>query len=75
MTLKTQIGYDIYRMRRKRGLTRTAFAKLMGVNYRTVSRWESGEHPPSWGILELMKKKLGVNVYLLFDDFADKIPK
>ena len=75
MTLKTQIGYDIYRMRRKRGLTRTAFARLMGVNYRTVARWETGEHLPSWGIIEQMQKKLSVNVYLLFDDFAEKIPK
>lgn len=33
-------------LRRKTGLSKKTFAKILGVHPDTVSRWESGKHSP-----------------------------
>ncbi len=38
---------DLLRLRQKLGLTQATLARLLGVNYVTISRWESGRHRPS----------------------------
>ena len=36
------IGKFIARMRKEKGLTQKELADRLGVNYRSVSRWENG---------------------------------
>lgn len=38
---------EVLAIRTKLGLSQTAFAKFIGVNQSTVSRWESGREEPT----------------------------
>ena len=40
------LGGRIRELRRKRGLTQTAFAEILGVSFQAVSNWERGIAPP-----------------------------
>ena len=39
--------YDIRALRVRMGMTQAAFADLLDVSRSTVSRWETGAHPPT----------------------------
>lgn len=45
---------DIQSMRDRMGLTKPEFAKLTGVDARTVYRWERGESKPKGGARSLL---------------------
>jgi DNA-binding transcriptional regulator YiaG len=38
---------DIRRLRQREGLTQEQFARLLGVTWTTISRWENGKSKPS----------------------------
>ncbi len=40
-------AYLIKRLREKLILSQTEFAKILGVSFTTVSRWEKGVHAPT----------------------------
>ena len=39
--------YQIKELRQRMGMTQAAFAELLQVSATTVSRWETGVHPPT----------------------------
>jgi DNA-binding transcriptional regulator YiaG len=39
--------FQVKELRRRMGLTQSAFADLLQVSSSTVSRWETGAHPPT----------------------------
>jgi DNA-binding transcriptional regulator YiaG len=39
--------FQVKELRRRMGLTQSAFANLLQVSSSTVSRWETGAHPPT----------------------------
>lgn len=45
--------------RRRRGLSQSALARLLGVADRTVRRWESGEMVPDASYVDLLSRALG----------------
>jgi len=45
--MKVLSAGDLLRLRQKLGMTQATLASLLGVNYVTISRWESGRHKPS----------------------------
>ncbi len=47
---------DIKTIREKLGLTQEALARLIGVSFQTVNRWERGGFKPSPLALEKIKK-------------------
>ena len=52
------IGANIKAIRLDRGLTQRRLAFLCGVNPRTLRRLESGDRPPSWGLLDAVRVAL-----------------
>ena len=49
-------GKEIKELRKKLGLTQEEFAKLLGVGYTTVNRWENGKSEPRGQALITIKK-------------------
>ena len=45
---------DIKLIRQKGLLSQEAFAKLLGVSFSTVNRWESGKSRPSYKTMKLI---------------------
>ena len=50
------IFVDIRQLRQKLGMSRDAFARELGVSYKTVYLWEKGKAQPSPLALEKLKK-------------------
>ena len=48
---------DIRRLRQAEGLTQEQFARLLGVTWTTISRWENGKSQPSPLALSSLKKR------------------
>lgn len=57
-----KIGHFITAMRKEKGLTQAQLAEKLGVNNRTVSRWETGRNMPDYSILESLTDELGITV-------------
>ena len=51
---------EIKRQRKKKNMTQTELANLLGVNLSTVLRWEKGRFMPKLGELSAMAKIFGV---------------
>ncbi len=49
-------GDQIRELRKKLGLTQEEFAKLLGVGFTTVNRWENGKSEPRGQALEALEK-------------------
>lgn len=49
---------EILRWREVRGLSTTDLAKLLGVSQATVSRWETGDRPPTMPLVRLALERL-----------------
>lgn len=47
---------DIKTIRQKSMLSQEAFAKVLGVSFTTVNRWESGKSRPSYRTMKLIDK-------------------
>lgn len=57
-----QIGNFIAAMRKEKGLTQAQLAERLGVNNKTVSRWETGKNMPDYAILEELTCELNITV-------------
>ena len=56
--IKKQIGLNIRRIRKSRGLKQSALAELVGVEDKTISRIEVGGNYPSMDLLVRLSKVL-----------------
>ena len=46
-----KIGAFFKDLRKEKGITQEAFAEIIGVSARTVSRWETGSNMPDLDVL------------------------
>lgn len=56
------IGKFIASLRKEKELTQEQLAEVLGVNSRSVSRWENGNCMPDLSLLEMLAQELGVSV-------------
>lgn len=62
----TEIGNRIRTTRKKKGLSQTELANLLGKSMRTIQKYESGEIEPSIAIINEIAKRLDVeSAYLM----------
>ena len=57
-----KIGSFIKELRQSHSLTQEELAQILGVNHRTVSRWETGKNMPDYDVIIDMAKYFQVNV-------------
>ena len=62
-----KIGCFLKQLRRERGLTQEQLAEQLGVNPRTVSRWETARTMPDFALLVELGRRYGVTVDELLD--------
>lgn len=60
-------GQLILKLRKDNNLTQAAFAKMFGVTYQAVSKWENGKNIPDILILQEICKKFNVDINELLD--------
>ncbi len=56
------VGKFIAEMRKKKGLTQEELAERLGVNSRSVSRWETGRCMPDLSLLSPLSKELDISI-------------
>ncbi len=59
---QVSIGRFIAELRKDKKLTQEQFAEKLGVNNRTVSRWENGHCMPDLSLLGIIADELGVSI-------------
>ncbi len=59
-------GYQIARLRIRRGLTQAQLAEMVGVQEATIARLESGSHIPSLSLLRRIAEALGARIEIQF---------
>ena len=52
--MENMIGKNIYMLRKKHGLTQEELAKLVGVTFQAVSKWENGNAAPDISALPIL---------------------
>ena len=57
-----RIGKYIASLRKKKNMTQEELAEKLGVNNRSVSRWENGKCMPDLSLLTPLSKELGTNI-------------
>lgn len=57
-----EIGKFIASLRKEKQLTQEQFAEILGVNNRTVSRWENGHNMPDLSLLPIISEQLEVDI-------------
>ena len=57
-----KIGSFIKELRQSHSLTQEELAQILGVNHRTVSRWETGKNMHDYDVIIDMAKYFQVNV-------------
>ena len=57
-----KIGKFIANLRKKKKLTQEELAEKLGVNSRTVSRWENGINMPDLSLFPLLSKELDISI-------------
>ena len=62
-----QVGRFIGILRREKGMTQEQLAGRLGVNHRSVSRWENGHCMPDFSLLWPLSEELGVSVQELLE--------
>lgn len=62
MINQKQVGVFIAEERKNQNYTQKQFAELLGVNSRSVSRWETGRTMPDYALLDDICSLLHVNV-------------
>lgn len=62
------IGNKIIKYRREQNMTQEKLAEKVGVDNKTISRWERGENTPSPELLKKLANALNVKVSNLIDD-------
>ena len=56
------MGNFIALLRKEKKLTQEQLAERLGINSRSISRWENGNSMPDYAVLPLLAKELGVSV-------------
>ncbi len=56
------IGKFIVALRKEKKLTQEQLAERLGINNRSVSRWENGNSMPDYAVLPMLANELGVSV-------------
>lgn len=74
---QVNVGKFIASLRKAKNLTQEQFAEILGVNNRSVSRWENGNCMPDLSLLQIISTELDVSVSELLegkrkDDFFIK---
>lgn len=57
-----EIGKFIAELRKEKGLTQASFAEILGVNSKTVSKWECGRGMPDVATIPEICKELGISI-------------
>lgn len=57
-----KIGSFIAALRKEKGLTQMQFAEILGINNRSISRWENGHCMPDLSLLQSIAEELEVTV-------------
>ena len=60
-TYAGRCGARLRMLREKKGITVEQLAARLGVSYRTVYRWESGDHDPPFNLLPKIANILGLH--------------
>lgn len=68
-----KIGRFLSKSRKKKSLTQEQLAEKLGVNSRTISRWETGRTMPDYSVLNDLCKELEISINELFA--GEKITK
>ena len=55
-------GKFIASLRKEKNMTQEQFAEALGVNSRSVSRWETGRCMPDLSLIEAVSDQLGISV-------------
>jgi len=71
------IGKRIRELRHILKMTQSEFSERLGISYRTLQRWESGEFPIPERMLKLIEKTFNVNPQWLLEGEGEifKAPK
>lgn len=59
---QVKIGKFIAQLRRGAGLTQEALGEKIGVNNKTISRWENGHYIPDLEMLQLLAQEFQVSI-------------
>lgn len=59
------LGEKLRRLRKAQGLTQGELAEKVGVDIKTIVRYETGKNSPKVEILELITKELGAKIVLI----------
>ena len=62
-----RVGKFIADLRREKNLTQEQLAEILGVNNRSVSRWENGHCMPDLSLLEIIAEELSVSILELLE--------
>lgn len=66
------IGNSIKQLRQQKNLTQDQVAKILGVSYQAVSKWETGANTPDIALLPEIANLFGVSIDALFsNNFMD----
>lgn len=57
-----KVGTFIANLRKEKNLTQAELGELLGVNDKTISRWETGKNAPDISILNDLSEKLDISV-------------
>ena len=60
-----KIGKFIATLRKQKNMTQEQFAEILGVNSRSVSRWENGRCMPDLSLLQSIAEVLEISIYEL----------
>lgn len=66
-------GYKLNVARKNKGLKRKTLARILGVSFVTLSRWEKSESYPPINYLQIIANTLGVSEDYLKDDYIEFI--
>lgn len=66
------IGNSIKQLRQQKNLTQDQVAKILGISYQAVSKWETGANTPDIALLPEIANLFGVSIDALFsNNFMD----
>ncbi len=72
---QVQIGRYLAALRRASGLTQDALGEMLGVQGKTISRWETGVYLPPVEMLQALSQRYQLTINeLLSGGAADAIP-
>ena len=66
-----KIGKFITECRKKINMTQEELAEKIGVNRRTISRWENGNGMPDYSVLDILCNTLNISINELY--YGEKI--